>query len=157
MTATASTPSHDRAADAVAARVEPSSGVSAVPGTTPGTSASWVRRRRHGIAVAALTSVTAAAYFTYLLVYYRSLHYGLLDLGIYDQAVQGYAHFHAPNSPVVALPNATDPGLSQLSDHFTPLLAVIAPLYWIHDSPVTLLFATAVLSALLPQFWKYRA
>src|SRR5436309_771771 len=92
-------------------------------------------RRRHILAVGFLTVVTAVFYGVYLATRFKSLNYGLLDLGIYDQAVREYAHFHAPHSPVVALPQADSPGLSQLSDHFTPILAVLAPLYWIHDSP----------------------
>jgi uncharacterized membrane protein len=110
----------------------------------------------HGVAVALLTVVTTVVYAAYLITRYKSLNYGLLDLGIYDQAVREYSHFHAPHSPVVALPNADSPGLSQLSDHFTPILAVIAPLYWIHDSPLTLLIAGGVLMAVaIPPIWVF--
>src|SRR5512139_504088 len=108
---------------------------------------SLLRRRRHAVAVGLLTLMTTAFYAAYLVTRFKSLDYGLLDLGIYDQAVREYSHFHAPHSPVVALPSADSPGLSQLSDHFTPILALIAPLYWIHDSPVTLLIAGGALIA----------
>ncbi|HTJ70994.1 MAG TPA: DUF2079 domain-containing protein [Actinospica sp.] len=65
---------------------------------------------------------------------------GAVDLGIFYQAVQGWA-FHA--DPYVAIK-----GFSQLGDHFSPAWALLAPLLWIHDSPYTLVLAQVVLLAL---------
>jgi len=43
-----------------------------------------------------------------------------------------------------------------LADHWSPVLALLAPLYWIHDSPATLLVAQGVLFALaIPPLWAY--
>ena len=43
-----------------------------------------------------------------------------------------------------------------LADHWSPVLALLAPLYWIHDSPATLLVAQGVLFALaIPPLWTY--
>src|SRR5437773_156575 len=43
-----------------------------------------------------------------------------------------------------------------LADHWSPALALLAPLYWIHDSPATLLVAQGVLFALaIPPLWAY--
>lgn len=72
----------------------------------------------------------------------------MMDIAEFDQAISGYAHFSAPHSPFVGLPTVAGSGALQLSDHFTPLSAVLAPLYWIHDGPETLLVETAVLAAL---------
>ena len=43
-----------------------------------------------------------------------------------------------------------------LADHWSPILALLAPLYWIHDDPTTLLVAQGVLFALaIPPLWAY--
>ena len=64
------------------------------------------------------------------------------DLGIYDQAVRSYSHFSLPYNTVQG------PHFDILGDHFSPVLALLAPLYWIHDSPTTLLAAQGALIAL---------
>ena len=63
------------------------------------------------------------------------------DLAIFEQAVKGYAY---SGVPVVDIKG---PGFIQLGDHFSPLLAVLAPFYRIFPSPVTLLVAQCVLVA----------
>lgn len=63
------------------------------------------------------------------------------DLGIFEQAVRSYAHFSAP------VADLKGPGYPLLGDHFHPILAVLAPLYWIFPSALTLLFAQAGLLA----------
>lgn len=113
-------------------------------------------QRIHIVAVLLLTLVTTAIYAVYLLMRYYNGDTGLLDLGIYDQAIRSYAHFTGPHSPVVGLVNAHDLGNLQLSDHFTPLLMAFVPFYWIHDSPTTLLVGTAVLcAAAIPPIWMF--
>ena len=64
------------------------------------------------------------------------------DLGIYDQAVRSYSQGHLPFNSVQG------PHFLVLGDHFSPVLALLAPLYWIHDSPTTLLVAQSVLIAI---------
>lgn len=88
-------------------------------------------------------------YSAFLLGLHATFRDGLADVGEYDQAISGYAHFMGPHSPFVGLngdPNSA--GVLQLSDHFTPLLALLAPFYWIHDGPETMLIETGVLAAL---------
>lgn len=63
------------------------------------------------------------------------------DLGLFEQAVRGYAGLGAPVSRIKA------PGFNLLGDHFHPILAVIAPLYRLFPSPITLLVAQAALIA----------
>lgn len=64
------------------------------------------------------------------------------DLGIFEQVVRAYASLHAP---VVTLKGT---GYSQLGDHFSPLLAVLAPVYRVFPTPVTLLVVQALLLGL---------
>lgn len=65
---------------------------------------------------------------------------GAVDLGIFYQAVQGWA-FHG--NPYVAIK-----GFSQLGDHFSPAWALLAPLLWIYNSPYMLVLAQVVLLSL---------
>jgi uncharacterized membrane protein len=71
----------------------------------------------------------------------RAAHLGTaaFDLGIFDQAVRSYARLHAPMVPLKG------PGFDLLGDHFSPILAVLAPLYWLWPSANLLLVAQAVL------------
>ena len=72
------------------------------------------------------------------------------DLGIFDQAVRAYAHFQAP---VVPLKGA---GYNIFGDHFHPIIAVLAPLYWIWDNVGMLLIAQAVLTAIsIPVVYRF--
>ncbi|MGW1375240.1 DUF2079 domain-containing protein [Streptomyces sp. NPDC002446] len=64
------------------------------------------------------------------------------DLGIFEQAIRGYAHFQAP------IVDLKGPGTNILGDHFSPVLIVLAPLYRLFPSPLTLLIAQAALFAL---------
>ncbi|TSD99699.1 DUF2079 domain-containing protein [Skermania sp. ID1734] len=61
------------------------------------------------------------------------------DLGIFVQEVAAYAHGHAPWVPLL--------GSNALGDHFSPLMAVLAPVYRVFPSPDTLMVAQAVLFA----------
>jgi uncharacterized membrane protein len=63
------------------------------------------------------------------------------DLGIFEQAVRSYAHGHLPVAELKG------PGFQLLGDHFSPVLALLAPLYRIWPTPVTLLVAQAALLA----------
>jgi len=63
------------------------------------------------------------------------------DLGIFEQAVRGYAHL---GPPVAELKG---PGFVLLTDHFHPILAVLAPFYWAFPDARTLLVAQAALLA----------
>ena len=63
------------------------------------------------------------------------------DLGIFDQAVRRYAHLQAPMVPLKG------PGYNIFGDHFHPIIALAAPLYWLFDDPRTLLVLQAGLIA----------
>ncbi|GGX77164.1 DUF2079 domain-containing protein [Streptomyces hiroshimensis] len=64
------------------------------------------------------------------------------DLGIFEQAIRGYAHLQAP------IADLKGPGTNILGDHFSPVTALLAPFYRLFPGPVTLLVAQAVLFAL---------
>ncbi|MFF0437660.1 DUF2079 domain-containing protein [Streptomyces sp. NPDC004327] len=64
------------------------------------------------------------------------------DLGIFEQAVRAYAELRAPVVPL------RGEDFNLLGDHFHPLLAVLAPLYRLFPSPLTLLVAQSALLAL---------
>ncbi|GHH87335.1 DUF2079 domain-containing protein [Streptomyces capitiformicae] len=73
---------------------------------------------------------------------YRHMGTRSWDLGIFEQAVRGYAHFQAP------IVDLKGPGFNVLGDHFSPVTALLAPIYRVVPSPVTLLVAQAALFAL---------
>jgi uncharacterized membrane protein len=94
----------------------------------------------------------ATAFFLVYASYSWSRHEQYLtagyDLGIFDQALRHYAHFHAP---IVSLKGD---GFDILGDHFHPILVMLVPLYWIWTDPRMLLLAQAALVAasVLPVF-----
>ena len=89
-----------------------------------------------------LGAVFFVAYLLLSLVRFRRMLTMSWDLGIYEQAVKGYAHLHAP------IADLKGPGFNELGDHFSPAIALIAPAYRLFPSPVTLLTAQALLFAL---------
>ena len=106
------------------------------------------RRRHLGIA-----GVTVAALAFYLYHAFadqaRFLTTGY-DLGIFDQAVRAYAHFKAPMVPLKGA------GYNIFGDHFHPIIAVLAPLYWVWDNVGMLLIAQAVLTAIsIPIVYRF--
>jgi uncharacterized membrane protein len=108
------------------------------------------------VAVGTLTAVVAGAYTAFALGLYNTFQTSSYDLVIFDQAVRSYAHFHAGISVIKGLHNGFGPNFSVLGDHWSPILAALAPLYWIYGSPVTLLVAQAVLFALaIPPLWVF--
>ena len=64
------------------------------------------------------------------------------DLGIFEQTVRSWAHGQLP------LVELKGPGFPELGDHFSPILATLAPFYRIWPSPYLLLLAQAALLAL---------
>ncbi|SHL98791.1 DUF2079 domain-containing protein [Actinacidiphila paucisporea] len=83
-----------------------------------------------------------ALYAALSLSRYRRMETMSWDLGIFEQAVRGYARLHAP------VADLKGPGFNVLGDHFSPITALIAPFYRLFPTPATLLLAQAVLFAL---------
>jgi uncharacterized membrane protein len=131
---------------------ESAQGVARRGAAEPGSSPRFV----HPLAVGVLTAVTAVAYSVFALAQYYTFRTSSYDLVIFDQAVRSYAHFEPGISIIKGVHNGFGPNFSVLGDHWSPIDASLAPLYWIHDSPQTLLVAQAVLFALaIPPLWIF--
>ncbi|MGW2300992.1 DUF2079 domain-containing protein [Streptomyces sp. NPDC001809] len=89
-----------------------------------------------------LAAVLCGLYFLYSWAQYTTFRTPSWDLGIFGQSVRAYAEFRAP------VVDIKGPGFHILGDHFSPVTALLAPLYWVWSSPVSLLFAQAALFAL---------
>lgn len=83
----------------------------------------------------------AVLYSAFCLVRYNRFLSWSWDLSIFTQAVSGYAHLAAPISTVKG------PGFNVLGDHFSPIIALLAPAYRLVPDPRTLLVAQALLFA----------
>jgi uncharacterized membrane protein len=123
-----------------------------------GTSASLVHLTtvwRH----AALGSLTLAVFGLHLALALRlwsSYRLGSYDLVIFDQAVRGYADLTVPVSPLKGVHDGFGRDFSVLGDHFSPVLALLAPIYWVWDDPRALLAAQALLFAsAVPLVWVF--
>ncbi len=109
-----------------------------------------------GVKVGALTAAAAFVYCLDSLILFRRFLASTFDLVIFDQGVRGYAHFQAPTSIARGVADGVGAHFLLLADHWSPVLALFAPLYWIHDGPATLLVAQGVLFALaIPPLWAY--
>src|SRR4051812_5661964 len=74
----------------------------------------------------------------------RHLHFGSgWDLVIFDQGVWQYSRFHAP-----IVTGRINYPINQLGDHFHPIIALLAPLFWIFNSAEALLVGQAFIVAL---------
>ena len=61
------------------------------------------------------------------------------DLGIFDQAIRSYSRFQPPISSIKGV------DYNLFGDHFHPIIALAAPLYWVWDDPRVLQLAQVVL------------
>lgn len=115
-----------------------------------------VPRSPHVYGVSALVAVVAVVYSVLSLTLYHTYQDGIYDLGIFDQAIRSFAHFQPGISIAKGVHNFRNPDFSVLGDHFSPIDALLAPLYWIYNSAVDLLVAQAVLFALaIAPIWVF--
>lgn len=70
---------------------------------------------------------------------YRRMDSNVFDLGFFESVLRDYAHGHLPELPL------TDTTVATL--HFSPALAVLAPVVWVWPSPIALLVSQALLVA----------
>jgi uncharacterized membrane protein len=112
--------------------------------------------RGHRPGVAVLAFAAAFWYVLYGVTALRTFRIGSYDLVIFDQAVRSYAHFRDGIAPVKGVQDGFTANFSVLGDHWSPVLAVLAPLYWVAGQPVTLEVAQGVLFALaIPPLWLF--
>jgi uncharacterized membrane protein len=126
----------DAHATAVAGTVDETGGAD---GPATGCSDSFTRSQWFVLAGSAF--VVFAAYTTYAFARHAKYETTGFDLGIFDQVIRAYAHFHAPTSPLKGV------DYNILGDHFHPILVLLVPLYWIWADPRMLLAAQAALFA----------
>ena len=106
--------------------------------------------------VGALTAATATVYTVFEIEQQRHFQTAGYDLGIFDQAISGYAHLHAPISLMKGVHNGFGTHFSELGDHFSPIIATVAPVYRVFPSAVTLLVVQGLLfAASLPSVWLF--
>jgi hypothetical protein len=100
------------------------------------------------------TTAFAAAFGTLAVLRHRAFGTGRFDLGNMTQAVWATANGHA-----LSVTDVQGEQISRLGSHFDPILAALAPLWWLWPSPELLLVVQAVAVALgaLPVFWLARA
>ncbi|WP_246063510.1 DUF2079 domain-containing protein [Nonomuraea longispora] len=118
---------------------------------------SWKSRLPgHRVLVGAVALAAAVAYAVLGLVKLATFRASTFDLVIVDQAVRNYAGLRPPYIPVRGMFGDRGMDYVQLADHFSPIYAVLAPFYWIHDGPGTLIVAQAVLfAAAIPFVWLF--
>lgn len=98
--------------------------------------------------------LVAALFYGYLAAVRIHQHVAAsFDFGVLFQVVHGWA-FHAYPGEPLAQPYMSN----EWGDHFSPILALLAPLLWIHDSPTTLAVAQALLicAAGVPVYFAVR-
>ncbi|GAA1810529.1 DUF2079 domain-containing protein [Nesterenkonia flava] len=104
--------------------------------------------------LAAVMATAGLLYLAHSLLRFRNFEALGYDLGIFDQAVRQYARFNAPYVPIKG------ENFHILGDHFHPIVATLAPLYWVWDDPrvlnaalIVLLVSTAVPVYLVVRGW----
>jgi uncharacterized membrane protein len=131
--------------------------VAAARGQAAATRRPWRSRPTpSGVAVGALVVLVAGLYSAFALFRFYTFQTSSYDLVIFDEAIRSYAHFQPGISIIKGLHNGFGPNFSVLGDHWSPILASLAPLYWLHGGPQALLVAQAVLFALaIPPLWLF--
>lgn len=97
------------------------------------------RRARPSLLPWLLAAFFTALYATLAVARYRGFFWSSWDLAIFTEVVSHYGHLQAPVAEVKGA------GFNFLGDHFSPILAVLGPLYRLFPSAVTLLIAHSVL------------
>ena len=103
--------------------------------------------RGHRCGVAALVSFWALVYAVWAVARHHVFETTAYDLGIFFEAVRGWAHLGLPIVPVKGIHDHLGAHFDLLGDHFHPILALLAPTYWVWPHPETLLVDQAVLFA----------
>jgi uncharacterized membrane protein len=110
----------------------------------------------HRAWVGAMTVAAAVIYAGFGLVQQATFRTTTYDLVIFDQAVRSYAHLQPGIAIVKGIHNGGGPHFSILGDHWSPIIAVAAPLYWLYDGPQTLLVLQGVaFAAAIPFVWLF--
>ncbi len=110
----------------------------------------------HRAGVAAVTLAAAGIYCGFGLALQATYRTTTYDLVIFDQAVRSYARLQPGISIAKGIHNGGGPHFRLLGDHWSPILALLAPLYWVASDPRTLLVAQgAAFAAAVPLIWRF--
>lgn len=103
-------------------------------------------------ALGGIVALFGTAYALYGLFRHWQFGSSASDLGIFDQAVWHLSRFEAPAGTISGFTNI-------LGDHFYPVIALFAPLYWLSAGPEMLIAAQAALFAasIVPVFLFIRS
>lgn len=114
------------------------------------TPSKWASRLRkpHVYGVAAVMLLTFAAHTLRIVQNWGQAQYRSFDSVIFDQVVHNYSRFQLPYVPLKGVYAGHGPDFLQLGDHFSPIHALLAPLYWIWDDVRMLFFAQAAMYAI---------
>lgn len=95
-----------------------------------------------------IAGAVGALYLAHSLLRFRNFEAKGYDLGIFDQAVRQYALFREPLVAVKGL------DFNLLGDHFHPLIALLAPFYWVWPDPrmLNLIMIGLLLAAVPPVY-----
>ncbi|GII91100.1 DUF2079 domain-containing protein [Sinosporangium siamense] len=111
---------------------------------------------RSRLILGAITLLAAVLYFVAGLLPLLGFRSGTYDLVIFDQAVRSYSRFELPVSIAKGVHNDFGWSFAVLGDHWSPVLMLLAPFYWVHDGPETLIVLQAVLlAAAVPVVWTF--
>jgi uncharacterized membrane protein len=103
-----------------------------------------------------MTAAAAAVYAGFGLVQQATFRTTTYDLVIFDQAVRSYAHLQPGIAIVKGIHNGGGPHFSVLGDHWSPIIAAVAPCYWLYNGPQTLLVVQgAAFAAAIPFVWLF--
>ncbi|WP_223881362.1 DUF2079 domain-containing protein [Nesterenkonia ebinurensis] len=107
---------------------------------------------KHWLTLATVMAAAAGLYLAHSLLRFGNFEARGYDLGIFDQAIRQYSRFNAPIVPIKG------EDFHLLGDHFHPIIAVLAPLYWIWDDPrmINLALIVLLVSAALPAYLVVR-
>ncbi len=103
--------------------------------------------RGHRRAVALLVSFWGLLYSVFAVARHHVFETTAYDLGIFFEAVRSWAHLGLPIVPVKGVHDHLGAHFDLLGDHFHPILALLAPTYWVWPHPETLLIDQALLFA----------
>src|SRR6266566_10098658 len=82
----------------------------------------------HRIGMVLVSTAAALVYGAAEFLRYYTFRAGTYDLVIFDQAVRSYSRFHLPVSIAAGVHRGFGTSFAVLGDHFSPILALLAPL-----------------------------
>lgn len=96
----------------------------------------------HRLVAGAWAAACGALYSAIAILRFDGVVPASYDHAIFEEAIRGYSRLHAPIVPIKG------PGFNLLGDHFSPIIALVAPFYRVFPDARTLMVAQAVLLAM---------